>query len=279
MPEFGVNLSAGAADLPVTTAAAALADAAGLDLVGIPDHPYQADGLDAWTLLTHLAARTRTIRLFPNVACLPLRPPAMLARAAATLDVLSGGRTELGLGTGWQWDRIAALGGPRLRPGEAMRALAAAIGVVRAQFPRDSGVAGDSGAAGPGPVPAHPIRIWVGAIGPRMIELTGRLADGWSASVFRTPESDFPEIHDRLDAAAAAAGRDPADVTRILNIRGSIGPGGDPPTRWVERIGLLTTEGRFDTVIFWPAADPVGQVELFSTAVVPALRPNPAPVP
>lgn len=271
MPEFGINLSAAAGDLAVTAAAAALADEAGLDLVGVPDHPYQAGGLDAWTLLTHLAARTRTVRLFPNVACLPLRPPALLARAVATLDVLSGGRAELGLGTGWQWDGIAALGGPRLRPGEAIRALADAIRVVRAQL------AGDSGDAGPGPPPAHAVRIWVGAIGPRMIELTGRLADGWSASVFRTPESDFPRIHARLDAAAITAGRDPGDVTRILNIRGVVGPGGDPPTRWIERLGLLTTAGRFDTVIFWPAADQVVQVERFATAVVPALRATPGP--
>jgi alkanesulfonate monooxygenase SsuD/methylene tetrahydromethanopterin reductase-like flavin-dependent oxidoreductase (luciferase family) len=270
--EFGVNLSAGAADLTVTTATAALADQAGLDLVGIPDHPYQADGLDTWTLLTHLAARTRTVRLFPNVACLPLRPPAVLARAAMTLDVLSGGRAELGMGTGWQWDGIAALGGPRLRPGEALRALADAIAVVRAQF------AGATGDAGPGPAPVHPIRIWVGAVGPRMIELTGGLADGWSASVFRTPKSAFPEIHDRLDAAAVGAGRDPADVTRILNIRGSIDDG-DPPARWIERLGLLTTKGRFDTVIFWPAADPAVQVERFATAVVPTLRRPPTPVP
>ena len=76
------------------------ADAAGLDWVSVQDHPYQPAFLDAWTLLTAIATATATIGVFPNVANLPLRPPAMLARAAASLDILSGGRGELGLGTG-----------------------------------------------------------------------------------------------------------------------------------------------------------------------------------
>lgn len=261
--EFGVTLSAAAAEIAATSAAAAVADEAGLDLLGIPDHPYAEGTLDTWTLLTHLATRTRAVRLFPNVACLPLRPPAVLARAAATLDVLSGGRVELGLGTGWQWDGIVALGGPRLGPGAAVRALADAVAMVRAQL------AGGTGDAGGAPAPRHPIRIWVGAVRPRLIELTGQVADGWSASMFRTPESAFPEIHDRLDAAAGGAGRDPADVTRIVNVRGTIGD----PGAWVERLGRLTTEGRFDVALFWPERDHAAQTERFAAAVVPQLRP------
>src|ERR1700760_1856149 len=79
------------------------ADRAGLDLVTFQDHPYQASFLDTWTLLTFVAARTDRIHLSGNVLNLPLRPPAMLARAAATLDILSGGRFELGIGAGGVW--------------------------------------------------------------------------------------------------------------------------------------------------------------------------------
>ena len=77
-----------------------LAEVEGLDLVSVQDHPYQARYLDTWTLLSVLGARTSTITLAPNVASLPLRPPVVLAKAAATLDLVTGGRVELGLGAG-----------------------------------------------------------------------------------------------------------------------------------------------------------------------------------
>ncbi len=89
-----------------------LADRLGLDLVGIQDHPYQRRHLETWTLLSYLAGRTERVRLFPDVANLPLRRPALLAKAAASLDVLSGGRVELGLGAGAFWEAIRAWDGP-----------------------------------------------------------------------------------------------------------------------------------------------------------------------
>src|SRR6201995_2912404 len=99
-----------------------LADGLGFDLVTFQDHPYQARFLDTWTLLSVVAARTTNVRVAPNVANLPLRPPAMLARSVASLDRLSGGRVELGLGAGAFWDGVAALGGPRRTPGESVDA-------------------------------------------------------------------------------------------------------------------------------------------------------------
>jgi alkanesulfonate monooxygenase SsuD/methylene tetrahydromethanopterin reductase-like flavin-dependent oxidoreductase (luciferase family) len=79
---------------------AVLSERVGLDLVTFQDHPYQAAFHDTWTLLTWVAARTERIQLSGNVLNLPLRPPAVLARAAASLDLLSGGRVGLGLGAG-----------------------------------------------------------------------------------------------------------------------------------------------------------------------------------
>ena len=92
------------------SAARRAADEGGIDLVGIQDHPYQWRYVDTWTLIAWLAARTERIRFFPDVANLPLRPPAVLAKAAASLDVLSGGRVELGLGAGAFWEAIGADG-------------------------------------------------------------------------------------------------------------------------------------------------------------------------
>ena len=86
---------------------------AGLELVGIQDHPYQRRFFDTFALIAWLAARTERVRLFPAVANLPLRLPAMLAKEAATIDMLSGGRFELGLGAGAFWEGIEAFGGPR----------------------------------------------------------------------------------------------------------------------------------------------------------------------
>src|SRR5438105_15958384 len=91
---------------------AVLADELGFDLVGIQDHPYQRRFFDTWTLLTAIAMRTERITVFPDVANVPLRPPAMLAKAAATLDILSDGRLELGLGAGGFWKGIEAYDGP-----------------------------------------------------------------------------------------------------------------------------------------------------------------------
>ncbi|MHB8613091.1 MAG: LLM class flavin-dependent oxidoreductase [Candidatus Dormibacteraceae bacterium] len=97
---FGVFITPGATQPEHPLAVAALADELGFDLVGVQDHPYQSRFLDTWTLLTAMAMRTRKIGLFTDVANLPLRPPAILAKAAASLDLLSGGRIELGLGAG-----------------------------------------------------------------------------------------------------------------------------------------------------------------------------------
>ena len=99
--------------------AGAVVGAVGLDLVTFQGQPYQPRFLDTWTLLCYVAASTVQIGLAPNVLNLPLRPPAMVARAAASLDLLSGGRIDLGLGAGAFGDAAAAMGGPRRTPGEA----------------------------------------------------------------------------------------------------------------------------------------------------------------
>src|SRR5216684_1534567 len=97
------------------------ADELGIDLIGIQDHPYQRRFYDVWILLTAIAMQTKRVSVFPDVANLPLRPPAMLAKAAASLGLLSSGRVELGLGAGGFWDAIKAMGGPVRTPREAGR--------------------------------------------------------------------------------------------------------------------------------------------------------------
>jgi hemerythrin-like domain-containing protein len=260
MPDYGHNLLFGSFLPPAADSAddtvrlAVLTDDLGLDLVSVQDHPYQAASLDAWTLLSVIAARTTRVRVLPNVANLPLRPPAVLARAAASLDVLTGGRVELGLGAGAFWDAVAGMGGPRRTPGESVDALTEAIGVIRALWTPGPGVRLDGrhyrlAGAHPGPVPAHDIGIWLGGYKPRMLRLTGTLADGWLPSAPYLAPDRLADANAIIDDAAREAGRDPATIRRLYNITGTFtGAGGDfligPPPVWVEQLAeLALTEG------------------------------------
>jgi alkanesulfonate monooxygenase SsuD/methylene tetrahydromethanopterin reductase-like flavin-dependent oxidoreductase (luciferase family) len=191
--QFGIFPSPGAAAAEQTLELALLAEVSGLELVTLQDHPYQARHLDAWTLLSVIAARTSAIRVSPNVANLPLRPPVVLARSAATLDLLSAGRVELGLGTGAFWEEIAAAGGPRRSPREAVDALVEAIGIIRAVWGtgtvRAVGEHYEVNGLHAGPQPAHDIPIWLGAYKPRMLQVTADLADAWIPSMGYAPPS------------------------------------------------------------------------------------------
>ncbi|HVL23491.1 MAG TPA: LLM class flavin-dependent oxidoreductase, partial [Thermomicrobiales bacterium] len=184
MPDYGHPLQFGTFITPqaqrpeVAVALAQLTEQAGLDLATFQDHPYQARFLDTWTLMTWVAAQTERITVAPNVANLPLRPPAVLARASASLDLLSGGRFELGLGAGAFWDAIEAMGGTRLTPAASIAALAEAIDIIRDLWRGDErgGVRHDGEhyrvvGAHRGPSPAHDIGIWIGAYKPRMLRL------------------------------------------------------------------------------------------------------------
>src|SRR6201999_407202 len=129
--QFGIFVMPEAAHAQAILKLSKLADALELDLVTFQDHPYQARFLDTWTLLSVVATQTSNVRVAPNVANLPLRQPVVLARSVASLDILTGGRVELGLGTGAFWDGIEAIGGRRLTPGQAVDALGEAVEVIR----------------------------------------------------------------------------------------------------------------------------------------------------
>jgi alkanesulfonate monooxygenase SsuD/methylene tetrahydromethanopterin reductase-like flavin-dependent oxidoreductase (luciferase family) len=279
---FGWFLVPEAADPPGLVEQVRLAERAGVDLVGIQDHPYQRRFLDTFSLLAALAAATERVGLFPDVASLPLRHPAMLAKAAASIDLLSGGRFELGLGAGSFWDAIVAMGGPRRSPGEAVEALEEAVALLRLLWSDQRSVWFTGHhyrvvGVGPGPAPAHPIGIWVGAYGPRMLRLVGRLADGWVPSASYLPPERLADAQARIDDAAAAAGRDPAAIRRLYNLSGRIGPGGGgfldgPPGQWVEQLLPLVVETGMDTFVLGPSESPASQLQLFAAEVAPALR-------
>jgi alkanesulfonate monooxygenase SsuD/methylene tetrahydromethanopterin reductase-like flavin-dependent oxidoreductase (luciferase family) len=220
--------------------------------------------------------------LFPDVASLPLRPPAPLAKAVASLDVLSGGRIELGLGAGAFWDAIEAFGGPRRTPGESVEALEEAIQVIRLVWAGEpasfDGRFYSLNGAKPGPRPAHDVGIWIGAYGPRMMRLAGRLADGWLPSVPRLPPEELPEKLRLLEEGAAAADRDPASVRRLANVSGVITDGPSegflrgPADQWVEELVGLHRDFGFSGFVLSPDGDDPEQIGRFASEVAPAVR-------
>ena len=275
---FGYFLIPNAADPLLDTAREI--EARGLDWIGVQDHPYQRRFVDTWTLLGAIAAATARVGFFPDVANLPLRPPAVMAKAAASLDVLSGGRFELALGAGGFWDAIEAYGGPRREPRDALAALEEAIQVIRLMWSGERSLrfAGEHyrlAGAHSGPVPAHPIGIWLGVYGPRALRLAGRLADGWVPSL-RGDLTLLSEGSARLDDAAAAAGRDPAEIRRVVNVNGQITDGArlgllrGPVDQWVDELTDLAVGYGFDTFMFW--GDGEDQLPRFAEEVVPAVR-------
>ncbi|GAA4142036.1 LLM class flavin-dependent oxidoreductase [Actinomadura keratinilytica] len=280
---FGAFITPGSADPKRVLDLAQEAEAAGLDLVTFQDHPYQPRFLDTWTLLSYVAARTERVRLSGNVLNLPLRPPAVLARAAASLDLLSGGRFELGLGAGGFRDAVEAMGGPGLTPAQSVDALGEAIDVIRGIWDagntarlRIDGAHYRVDGAKRGPAPAHDIGIWLGAYKPRMLRLVGGKADGWLPSLpYLDGVRSLAEGNAVIDEAAAAAGRDPAAVRRLLNIGGRFGAGGEepfsgPPARWAEQLAELTLE--YGVSGFIAMADDPAFLRTFGREVAPATR-------
>ncbi|MBM7084967.1 LLM class flavin-dependent oxidoreductase [Micromonospora sp. WMMD734] len=281
---FGGFLTPDARQPEQVVARARLCEQVGLDLVTFQDHPYQPGFLDTWTLMSYLAAATSRIRLAGNVLNLPLRQPVVLARSVASLDLLSGGRVELGLGAGAFWDAIEANGGRRRTPGQAVDALDEAIRIIREVWAADrrGGVRVDGEhyrvvGAKRGPAPAHPVGIWVGAYRPRLLRLVGRTADGWLPSLAYLPNgpADLAGLNALVDEGAAAAGRDPAGVRRLLNVSGRFtGTGAGfldgPPRQWVRELTDLALE--HGTSGFVLGTDDPASIQLFAQEVAPGVR-------
>jgi hypothetical protein len=279
---FGSFVTPSAGDPDHTVGLAVLAEQVGLDLVTFQDHPYQPAFLDTWTLLSFVAARTSRVHVAANVTNLPLRPPAVLARSVASLDLLSGGRVSLGLGAGAFWDAIEAMGGRRLTPGQGVRALEEAIEVIRQLWDVETrgGVRVDGEfyrvvGAKRGPAPAHPVPIWLGAYKPRMLQLTGRRADGWLPTLGYLQPGDLAQGNEIIDDAAEQAGRSPRDVRRLLNIAGQFsavgrGPLNGPAEQWAEELAELALVEGVSTFIL--AGDDPDDLRRFAGEVAPAVR-------
>lgn len=267
---FGTFITPTSKDPHGVVELATLSDRLGFDLITFQDHPYQPALLDAWSLLAYVAAKTQSAHLSANVTNLPLRQPVVIARSSVTLDQLSGGRFELGIGAGGFWDAIEAVGGRRLSPGDSVTALEEAIRVIRAIWAVDEpgGVNVDGEfysvrGAKRGPASPHPIGITLGAYKPRMLDLVGRTADGWVPSFDYLKNADaLTDMNRRIDDGAESVGRSPSEVRRWINI------GAADAT--VEQITTLALNDGMSGFIL--GSDDAATLERFAREDIPAIR-------
>jgi alkanesulfonate monooxygenase SsuD/methylene tetrahydromethanopterin reductase-like flavin-dependent oxidoreductase (luciferase family) len=274
MAEVGLFVVPSAENPELTLRQAVLADQVGLKYLAVQDHPYQRRYFDTWTLLSFIAGRTQSIRLVTDVINLPLRLPTLLAKSAASLDVLSAGRVEIGIGAGGFWDAIKAMGGPQRTPKESVDALIEAIAIVRDFWAAEGGIhrRGEhytvEGAKG-GPRPAHDIGLWIGAYGPRMLRLTGRLGDGWLPSLgghYLTPD-DVPPMQTAIYEAARAAGREPSAIKRVVNVMALE----RDPASWADELRGIAALGFQTLLVGVPTDTPLDFIRRLGEDVAPQL--------
>jgi alkanesulfonate monooxygenase SsuD/methylene tetrahydromethanopterin reductase-like flavin-dependent oxidoreductase (luciferase family) len=281
--QFGVTIQTAPGRDPIAWSLAA--QDAGFDFVSTADHPATGQpSYETWTLLSWIAARTTRIKVATKVLGVPLRPPAMTAKMAETLQRLSDGRLILGLGGGFSDEEISSLGLGAWTPGEKVDGLKDAINIMRGLWAEPeftyAGARHHVTRARMQPKPAEPIPIWLGTFGPRALALTGRLADGWIPSLGVAPPEAVPAMRDRILAAADRVGRDPAQITCAYNMEVRIQPRPDessdvvsgPPEAIAERltgfVALGFTAMNFSVV--GPGEDE--QLQRVAAEVLPAVR-------
>ena len=278
-PRFGLNVHTTISEGADQVSVAQHAEALGFDVVTVHRDVLAGPvpSFETWTLLTWLAATTSSVHLVPNVLVVPNRHPVLLAKMAATLDRLSGGRLVLALGAGAPINSatLRSIGFPARSPADAVDDLAETIDVLRGLWRGEPyshyGRVADLDGALLSPQPARLIPIWLGAYGPRMLRLTGRLGDGWLPSVggHYMSEPDALANQGVIDEAAERAGRDPADIARAANV------GLDDPAEFLdpERLARIATELRFEVVLVSvPSDDPLEFIRRLGEEVAPRAR-------
>ena len=274
-------------DLPATVTeegpvdAARTAEGLGFDFVSASDHPAGTDpSYETWTMLAFVAANTSRIGIATRVLGVPYRPPGMVAKMAETLSRLSGGRLILGLGGGASDDEFRQLGLGVPTAAQKVTGLEEAVDIIRGLWTeRDfsySGTRYRTERANIEPKPQSTIPIWFGTYGPRALELTGRIADGWIPSLGFAPEQKLPLMRRSVLEAAERAGRDPSTVTTALNLTVELdadpdaGLVGGPAPAVAERLAGFVESGFTTLNLKVPAGKE--QIERIAKEVIPQIR-------
>jgi len=223
---FGLKNSGQATTIQALRDVWRIADEGGFDHVWDFDHlaTIGADGTDrpvyeGWTLLAAIAASTRRVRLGPLVTGNTYRNPALLAKMAVTVDHLSGGRLEFGIGAAWAEaeHRMFGIEGLDHRVGRLRESLDAMISLWTKERTTLDGryYHFKDAVANPKPIQKPHPPIWIGAGGDQMLTVVARYADVWNVSGASTPDA-AAELGRKLDEACNQIGRDPNQVRRSV---------------------------------------------------------------
>ena len=220
---FGLNVSTSATPGANPLGDAQRAEGLGYDFVSANDHPCGTNPTyEVWTMLTWIAAGTSRIHLASRVLGVPYRPPAVVAKMAATLDRLSGGRLILGLGGGASDDEFRAFGLGAPSPRDKVDGLEEAIRITHGLWSEPNftfeGRLYRTAEANLEPKPERHIPMWLGTLGNRGLAVTGRLADGWIPSLELAPPDRAVLMRERVLTAAREVGREDEEITCVYNL-------------------------------------------------------------
>lgn len=245
-----------------------IAEAAGFDALSVPDHLQQnavgggpaAPMFEAYTVLGALAMRTTSARLLALVSPVTLRNPALLAKAATTLDVLSGGRAVLGVGAGWDAAEHDAYGFPFPSVGERMDRLDETLQICRALFRQErASVDGVHYAVRDAPNSPRPVAgsipiLVAGGGERRTLDLAARYGDACNVlGDAATVRHKF----DVLERHCDRVGRDPAELTKTVFV---LVP--DDLAEFATQLAALAAAGADAAIVLWSAAEPDRIAEL-----------------
>jgi F420-dependent oxidoreductase-like protein len=224
-------------------------DDAGVDWISVWDHLYEApplggtvDHFEALSTLGALAADTKRARLGCLVFCVLYRNPGLLAKAATTLDHISGGRFELGLGAGWHEPEAEAFGYDFPPVGQRLDQLEEALPLIRSLLTQDrtthTGAHFRTVDASCLPAPVQDrLPIWIGGTGEkRTLRIAAQHADGWNAA-YIAPDR-YRELNGVADRWCESVDRDPASLRRSVNLIFALTSEGTDAVEVVERQGF-----------------------------------------
>ncbi len=252
IPQYGFSLPSGSITFADTASWATRAEELGFDSVWVSDHLFYSfarygagdepiEAIEPLTTMAGLAAVTERVRFGVIVLCAPFRHPALVAKAAATIDQISGGRVEIGLGAGWLEQEFEAFGYRFGTVGERFAALEDAVAIASGLFAGADPLSHDGavwslheGRLTPPPV-QHPIPLWVGGKGgPRLLRVAARSASGWN-TVWRVAPDAYSAALDDVRAACEEVGRDPGTFGRSIGLYGIAGRTEDDARQTFER--------------------------------------------
>jgi probable F420-dependent oxidoreductase len=272
---------------PEYLALARAAEEAGFDSIHVGDHLLYREPdrgpWEAWTLLSALAAATERVRLGPLVACAAFHPPGLIAKMAATIDEVSGGRFELGLGAGWSEDEFGAFGLPYdRRVARFEESFAIVRGLLAGERVTLAGRFWQADDAVLLPPPARRIPLMIGSNGPRVLSFTLPHVDAWNTWYidYGNTAEGFAALNERISAAAREAGRAPEAVERsacvlvVLDHASRERPLDVPPLdgspgRIAERLRELSDAGADEAIL---VVSPITERSIRSLAEVVALH-------